>query len=240
MKWRTSISKEHNGERVIRGRMLTNLIAEANFLEATFLVLRGKKPTKRQLELFNAILVSSIEHGVEAPSAFVPRTVVSTGNSMNAALAAGVLAIGDFHGGAIESCARLLQSKKSAREIVAEALVNHARIPGYGHKVYKKSDPRAQALLKKARRLKLARKFVAKAELIEMYLKDQSGKTLPMNIDGAIAALILELGFDARLGKGFFVLARLPGMIAHVEEEMMNEKPYRRLDASDVEFTKNL
>ncbi len=236
MKWRTAISTHKNGELYIRGESLTKLIDKHSFTEAIFLVLKGTLPSKSEKEMLDAILVAPIEHGVEAPSAFVARTVVSTGNPMNTALAAGLLATGDWHGGAIEQAARMLQSSKMSAQIVSETLTKRERLSGYGHKIYKEIDPRATAIFAKAKKLKFYGKYVSRALAIQKELEKQSGKKLALNIDGAIAAIISELGFDWRLGKAFFALGRLPGIIAHAHEEMVNEKPYRRFEEGDVEY----
>lgn len=236
MKWRTAISTHKDGELYVRGVRLTKLIAEASFVETIFLVLQGRFPTKKEINMTEAVFVSMIEHGVEAPSAFVARSVASTGNSAHAAIAAGILAMGDFHGGAIEQAARHIQSKETPRVIVAYALKNKGRLPGYGHKVYKTEDPRARALFEKARELRLSQTYIVRARAIERELKRATGVGIPLNVDGAVAAVMSELGFDWRLGKSFFILGRLPGLIAHVAEEHKNEKPYRRLDPEDVEY----
>lgn len=236
MKWRTAISTHKGGELYIRGEALTKLIDKYSFTEAIFLILKGTVPGKREKEMLDAVLVAPIEHGVEAPSAFVARTVASTGNSMNAALAAGFLATGDWHGGAVEQAARMLQSNKTPAQIVSDALAKKERVSGYGHKLYKDADPRAAAIFAKAKKLKFYGKYVGRAIAIQKELEKQSGKKLALNIDAAIAAVISELGFDWRLGKAFFALGRLPGIIAHAHEEMLNEKPYRRFEESDVEY----
>ena len=61
-------------------------------------------------------------------------------------------------------------------------------------------------------------------------------KALPIHVDGAIAAIISDMGFDWHLGKAFFVLGRTAGMIAHVYEEMTTQKPMRRMCVQDVEY----
>ena len=236
MKWKTGISDKKDGEVFVRGRALGDLIREYSFSEAAFLLFKGVLPVENEKKLFDAMLVSCIEHGIEPPSAFVPRVSVSVGNPMNAAIAAGMLAIGDWHGGAIEQAAFLFGREKSAEEIVGQTISRGGRFPGFGHKVYKDKDPRAELLIEKAEALGLSGAFVKKARQCGEELAKQTGKKLPLNIDGAIAALMLELGFDWRLGKAIFALGRMPGMIAHIHEEMVNEKPYRRLDSEDVEY----
>ncbi|PJE64622.1 MAG: citryl-CoA lyase [Candidatus Ryanbacteria bacterium CG10_big_fil_rev_8_21_14_0_10_43_42] len=236
MKWRTAISTQKDKELYVRGSRLTDLIKKASFIESIFLILRGQFPKKKEAKILEAVFVSMIEHGVEVPSAFIARSVASTGNSPHTALAAGILAMGDFHGGAIEQAARYIQSKETPRAVVTQALKNKERLPGYGHKVYKAGDPRVRALLEKTQELQLSQTYIKRARAIERELKRASGISVPLNIDGAVAAVISELGFDWQLGKSFFVLGRLPGLIAHVAEEQKNEKPYRRLDSDDIEY----
>ncbi|OGI60476.1 hypothetical protein A2641_02985 [Candidatus Nomurabacteria bacterium RIFCSPHIGHO2_01_FULL_37_25] len=236
MKWITKISTHKKGALYIRGKKLTKLIETLSFSETIFFILKGKLPKLNEKKLLDAILVSCVEHGVEVPSAYVPRVIISTGNQINSALAGGLLTIGDFHGGAIEKAAYYLQSNKSAKEIVRESLLKKEHIPGLGHKIYKDVDPRSKVLFKLAKKIKLSGKFIGKAQNIAKEFEKNSGKKLVLNIDMAIAACVSELGFSYKLGKAFFALGRLPGMIAHTYEEVTNEKPYRRFEESDVEY----
>jgi len=234
MKWTTKISTHKNGSLYLRGKELTKLVGSFSFSQAIFLLWMGKLPKANQIKLLDAMLVSCIEHGVEAPSAYVPRVIMSTGNHINAALAGGLLSIGDFHGGAIEKAAKLLSDHKNAREIVRDAIASKKRIAGLGHKIYKNIDPRSEALFKLAKKLELSDKYIKKAQDVAKEFNKQSGKKLVLNIDMAIAACMLELGFDYRIGKAIFCLGRLPGMIAHAYEEATEEKPYRRFENKDV------
>lgn len=236
MKWITKISAHKEGTLYVRGKKLTKLIGVLSFSEMVFFILKSRLPKPNESKLLDAILVSSVEHGVEVPSAYVPRVIISTGNHINAALAGGMLAIGDYHGGAIEQAAYYLQNNKSAKEIVAESLLKKERIAGLGHKIYKDIDPRSEALFKIAKKLKLSGKFIEKAQNIAKEFEKESGRKLVLNVDMAIAACMSELGFDYKLGKAFFCLGRLHGMIAHTYEEATEEKPYRRFEESDVEY----
>lgn len=236
MKWKTAISTHKDGDLFIRGTSLLSLINERSFVEAIFLLLRGTLPTKKEERMLNILLSGMIEHGVQAPSAFVARSVVSTGNPFNAALAAGILAIGEYHGGAIEQCAKYLQSRETVDTLVDDVLKRGKRMPGFGHKQYKDKDPRTEVILHNAKRLGFFGTYASRALEIENRLEKKTGKKLPLNIDGAVAAIMLELGFDWRLGKAMFILGRLPGLIAHVHEEITREKPYRRLEDNEVEY----
>ncbi len=235
-KWKTRISKHKDGKFYVRGVSLEELIQKHTFTEVIFLLLKGNLPNEKEAKMLDAILVATAEHGVQAPSTFVTRAAASTGNPINSALAAGILTVGEWHGGAVEKAAEMFQSEKSAEEIVADAIKNKEKLAGYGHKVYKDEDPRTAAIFAKAKELGLPQKYIDKALAIQHEFEKQSGKKLPVNIDGAIAAVISELGFDWRLGRAVFALGRLPGMIAHAHEEIVNEKPYRRLEEDDVEY----
>lgn len=222
--WETEISSSGE-DAVIRGEKMEDVM-DMDFSDAIFLVLKGDKPTEKESELFNTILSSSIDHGVGNPSTVSSRTVQSGGNTMNASVAAGALALGDSHGGAIEDAMKLLQSGKSADQIVKEKLEAGERIPGLGHKVYEEEDPRAQKIIGKAQELGLKGEAVEKMLQIKKELAGQK-VDLVLNVDGAIAAVMTDLGWDCRLGKGIFIIARTPGLVAHVREEM-DEENFRR------------
>lgn len=222
--WKTDISSSGE-DAVIRGEELEDVM-EMNFVDAIWLVLRGQKPSEKESEMFNTILSSSIDHGVGNPSTVSARTVQSGGNDMNTSVAAGILALGDSHGGAIEDSMRVLQSDRTAEEIVEEFLEESKRIPGLGHKVYDDEDPRAQKMLEKAERLGISGEYVEKMREIQKVFADQK-VSLVLNVDGAIAGIMSDLGWEPELGKGIFIIARTPGLVAHVREEM-DEEPFRR------------
>jgi citryl-CoA lyase len=237
MKWKTAISTHKDNELYIRGQALRTLVEKHTFAEVVFLLLGGRMPSAQEATMLNMVLVSCVEHGIEAPSAFSARVSASVGNPLHVALAAGMLATGEWHGGAIENAARYVQSNETPETIVASVRARGERLPGFGHKIYKDKDPRAEMLLEEAKKLGVAGRGVERARALETQLAQQSGKHLPLNIDGAIAAIITDLGFDWRLGNAFFLLGRAPGIIAHAYEETVNEKPYRRIDESDVSYT---
>lgn len=225
----TNISTSRNGRHSIRKHDLIKLIEKNSLVDVIFLLWRGTLPKAREAKLLESMLVASVEHGIEAPSLFIPRVVASTGNPMNVALAASALAVGTRHGGAIETAALLLARSETPSHLVTEYIVAKKIIPGLGHKIYKFEDPRATALYHKARQLRFKNHYFKKAYAIERIFKKVKGKHLPLNIDGAIAAGLLELGFDPRLGQAFFVIPRLIGAAAHILEEQTGGKSYHRL-----------
>ncbi|MBC5793234.1 MAG: citryl-CoA lyase [Nanohaloarchaea archaeon] len=228
MDWETEISSSGE-EAVVRGKKLEEVM-EMGFSDAIYLILKGERPTDEESEVFNTVLSSSIDHGVGNPSTVSARTVQSGGNSMNASVAAGILALGDSHGGAIEEAMKLVQSSKSAEKIVEEKLEEGERVPGLGHKVYEEEDPRAQKILEKARENGFDGESIENMLELKQELADKK-VDLVLNVDGAIAAVMSEIGWDWRLGKGIFIIARTPGIVAHVREEM-DEEPFRRQEGS--------
>ena len=226
----TKISQSKKGKYYLRGHNLLDLIAEHSFADVLFLLWRGDFPQKKEAQFLEALLVAAVEHGVAVPSLYVPRVVASTGNDMHTALAAGMLAIGTKHGGAIETAAYLFTQEQSIPDTVTDYLTQKVPLPGFGHRLYTTTDPRAKALYDKAKKLKLKTLYFDKAYLFEKELKKQKGKTIPLNIDGAMAAGLLDLNLDPTLSQAFFLLARLVGMAAHVKEEFEQKNPYYRLE----------
>lgn len=222
--WKTSISSSGE-DAVVRGEDLEDVM-DMNFSEAIFLILKGESPNKEESEMFNTVLSSCIDHGVGNPSTVAARTVQSGGNSMNNSVSAGISALGDKHGGAIEECMELLQSDASAEEIVIDKLKAGEKIPGLGHKVYKDADPRSQKILDKAEDLGLKGEYTDKMLEVQRTFAEEKVE-LVLNVDGAIAGVMSDLGFEPELGKGFFIIARTPGLVAHVREEM-DEEDFRR------------
>jgi citrate synthase len=184
----------------------------------------------------NAILVSSIDHGATPPSVLGTRTVVSGGNPLNAAIAGGVLVIGDTHGGAIEQSARILQEwvqrgddvTQLASQLVDWLKESKKRMPGFGHHLHK-VDPRTLKLFEIAERHGYRGKHIELCRAVEKALTEKLGRQLPINVNGAVAAVISDMGFDWRLGKGFFIISRVAGLLAHAYEEMTRERPMRKL-----------
>lgn len=234
-KWKTSIAGIVDGEVHIHGYKITELIDKINFTEAIWLELKGELPNDKQSAMLDAILISTIDNGVGPPSITNARNSASAGNPMQAAVAAGILGIGEYHGGAIEECARLLQMGFTAEKLVEKVLSDGDRVPGFGHKIYTE-DPRAKQIFAKAKNLGFFGEYCGLALKVEQVLEEKKGKKIPINVDGAIAAVISDMGFDCRLGKGFFIIGRVVGLIAHIFEEIVREKPFRRIPNEEIEY----
>ncbi len=237
--WASAVTSIAPNEIRVRGYRLEELMGRVSFGEAVYLVLRGELPGAAVGLLMEAMLVASIDHGVTPPSTLSVRNAATTGAPLNACIAAGALAVNRHHGGAVEDCMRLLargaarvQAGESARAVaqalMAEEKAAGRRFPGFGHRIHT-DDPRSHRLLALARQAGAAGPNVAVAEAIVAALA-ASGKPLPLNVDGAIAAVLADLGFAPELANGFFILARTAGWMAQVAEELGREKPMRRID----------
>jgi succinyl-CoA synthetase alpha subunit len=246
--WTTAITKIEPNKVAVRGHDIADLMGKSSFGAAVYLILTGKMPDEKTGRLMDAILVSSIDHGATPPSALAARTVASTGASLSQSVAAGIMSINRHHGGAIEDCARYLgriietAKRKSpnadqkaldavAAEEVARIKSTGERISGFGHRVHTK-DPRTARLFELAAEAGLKEApgtHIAAARAIERAFAAIS-KPLPINVDGAIGAILADLGMDPRVFNGIFMIARTPGLVAHVTEEQTREKPMRRID----------
>ncbi len=182
--------------------------------------------------------MAAAEHSVLAPSVDAARFAASAGVPLQAAVAAGVIGLGDHHGGAVDAGAELLiEAERDGVRSVAERYREAGRrLPGYGHAIHD-PDPRADRLLEVASSLGLAGRHVRTARELAEITEQVFGRRLDLNIDGAMSALLLELGLDPGLGKAFYVIARAPGFCAHVFEEQTAERPYRDVGWQNVEYT---
>lgn len=237
----TTVSGEKDGQFFLRGKNYSELIDSFSYTQALFLSITGKVPTKQQTELLDAILVACFDHGIAPASGFVPRVVAASGNESTHALASGILALGPYHGGAIENASLLLSRIKEENLVLSELVQRYRQEKkiffGYGHKRYKDIDPRTKALFHKADAVGIANTYRGVAVELEREIEKVLGKRLVLNIDGAVAALLLDLGFPPKAGNAIFALARMGGMIAHVLEEYDLNQPVRRLDESQIEYT---
>lgn len=241
--WTTGVTRIEPNSVAVRGHDIAGLMGSTRFGAAVHLILTGRLPDERVARLMDAILVSSIDHGATPPSCLAARTVASTGASLSASVAAGIMSINRHHGGAIEDAARFLggllatakESERSLAEIAAAEVVRiktaGERISGFGHRIHTK-DPRTARLFALAAEAGLSdvgHTHIAAAHAVEQAFAD-IGRPLPINVDGALGAILSDLGMDPRTFNGIFMIARTPGLVAHVVEEQTREKPMRRID----------
>src|SRR5205085_10673941 len=182
--WKTSLSAVEPNKILIRGYRVQDLMAHCSFGDIVYLTFKGDLPTGNEGRMIEMVVVSSTDHSFLAPSIDATRFVASGGVPLQAAVAAGVISLGDHHGGAIEQCAKLLQESaangKSAAEIVGDFRARRQRVPGFGHPWHDR-DPRTLMLFAKANEWNVAGPHLKLTEAIAAELG------LPPNIDGTIS-----------------------------------------------------
>jgi citrate synthase len=236
--WRTGIADADRDHIRIRGYDVTELMQRRTFADTVFLLHKGRLPADAERALLDAILVGVADHGAGAPSCATARLVAS-GNrqSLSAAIAAGILAIGDEHGGAGSACMAMIEAglaqrseaslsiEEAARQTLRAARARGQRLPGLGHRIHPR-DPRTPILFAMARASGLAGDGIAFLEALEAVAAVEI-KPLPINIDGALAAVLHDLGFPPPFGKLAFIIGRVAGLTAEVAEEYLREKAMR-------------
>jgi citrate synthase len=240
--WTTSLSETTAETITIRGYDIAELVGSVPFAAVVHLLYTGELPDPPTARLIDALMVASIDHGAGAPSVLAARTAVSGGATLQAAAAAGLLTLGEFHGAAVDSSMRAIASvvdatrasgsnlTSAADDLVADWRAHGKRIPGFGHRQHKRRDPRLDRLLSIARNADLSGEHLAAAEALEAALTRAVGKPTPINIDGVMAAILNEVGFPSDLGNALFIASRLPGILAHANEERQMMTPMRRVD----------
>jgi succinyl-CoA synthetase alpha subunit len=238
--WTTALTEIKPNRVAVRGYDIADLMGKVSFGQAVYLILRGELPSHAVGKLMDAMLVASIDHGATPPSALAARTVASTGASLSASIAAGIMSINQHHGGAIEDAARILQRvidsaatnamplDEAAQRVLDEEKTANRRIPGFGHR-YHSNDPRTARLFALAKEAGVSGPYFQAISAIERRFA-VSGKRLPINVDGALGAILAQLGFPPELMNGVFMIARTPGLVAHVTEEKTRMQPMRRID----------
>jgi citrate synthase len=248
-RWQSALTDISPNKILVRGYPLDEMMGRLGFAEAVYLLLMGELPTPAIGRMLNAVLVSTIDHGVSPPSTLAARNVATSGAPLKDCVAAGILAFGPHHGGDIESCMRFLDAglskmragatlQQAAAMIVDACVADHEVPPGFGHRLHTR-DPRAARLFQMALELELEGEHVRLIRACERALdahKDKFERALPVNVDGAIAAISADLGFAYELGNAIFLISRLPGLIAHAHEERTRQTAMRQIDPTDHDY----
>jgi len=238
MTFKTKITSEmgwSTADRItVRGYDLSNdLLGKIDLGGMAFLELRGRMPNPREAEVFNALLVTLVEHGL-TPQAIATRMVhLAAPEALQAAVAAGLLGVGSVFAGGAEQVARTLQTalKDKGNDVdldaIADAIVDDHRsrkapISGVGHTTHKNGDPRTPVLFAIAERNGFRGRYVRLMEAIGAAAQRRLNRTLPVNATGAMGAILSELEFPWQLCRGIAVIARAVGLVGHIAEEMRN------------------
>ena len=213
--------------------LCTDVLGKVNLGDMGFLGLIGRLPTAQESIVFNAIAVTLVEHGM-TPSAIAARvTYVGAPESLQGAVAAGLLGLGSVFVGSMDAVANLLtRALKDAGDnpdyaalantIVDDYAARKAIIPGIGHPIHKPVDPRVPVLFRIAAENGFSGRYVALMQAVHAEAQSRTSKVLPMNATSAIGAIACELGIDARVVRGLGVMARAVGLVSHILEEARN------------------
>jgi citrate synthase len=228
----------------VRGRDLADLMGRLSFTEYFHLLLTGDEPTEEQRFFLDVLLVSIAEHGMMPTNVAARMTLAADPESLQGAVAAGILGCGPVILGTAESCARVLAEAQAQVAAGADpeavgadaARAIHAaggRMPGFGHPVHRPLDPRAERILELADARGVSGPHVLLARCVRDGVTEAWGRPLTMNVSMPIAAVMLDLGFPVATVKAVPILARTAGLLAHLAEE--REQPLGFLMAGAAE-----
>ncbi len=233
----------------LMGDDVTDLMGSVSFGELAFRLVATRRPTGGELRMFEAVLVALADHGL-TPSAIATRlTLTGAPESLQGALAAGLLGGGSRFLGVTENCGRFLAEALAsgdvpmdddgpawdalAREAVRSARQAGTPVPGIGHPLHKKGDPRTPVIFRIAREEGLFGPHLRLFEAVGRVHPEILGRTLPLNGAGACGAALADLGFPVEVLRGFALLARTAGLLGHLAEEL--RRPVGMAIYQDVE-----
>jgi citrate synthase len=209
---------------VVRGKDLcADLIGSVSLTEHFWLLVTGALPSKAQTRVLDACLVAVAEHGL-VPSVQAARMTYAAGpEAMQGAVAAGILGCGSVILGSAENAGRFLAKvlERDARTVVEDYRAEKIPFPGYGHPLHTQGDPRVARLIAVAEETGSAGRYVAAAREVERVIHEVTGKSLVLNVSGAIPAVLLDCGFPLQGLKGIPILARTASLVAHLVEEQV-------------------
>lgn len=215
--------------------LAADMMGQISFGELAYWLATKRRPTPGQLRVFEAVLVSLADHGY-TPTAIAARmTYYSAPDSIQGAIAAGLLGGGSRFLGVTEDTGRFLadhiaelgdtssydegQWDAVARDVLSKVASEGARVPGLGHPVHKQGDPRTPVMFRIAREAEVYGPHLALFEAIGRVHPEVLGRTLPLNGAGVAGAALADAGLPLALLRGFSLLARTAGLIGHLAEE---------------------
>ncbi len=246
--WQTSVSEVDAADVFIRGYNLRELIGTVSFASATYLLIRGVLPTPGQARTLDAILCSVLDYSLKKPGTVAARYCVSANPSMVAGVATAMLAVGEYTlapddaGRFIVETLREARAGKASREEAAASLVarvrrDRQRIPGFGHPNFRVLDPRAQKLKTIAQREQVWGECCAWYESVHArYVQEVNKSELVINEIGMMAAILADMEFSPPEMTGIALISSIPGVIAHVSEELASGVRIRTIPDELVDY----
>lgn len=229
---------------VVRGfDLCEHLIGHASFTDMLFVELHARLPEPGERAALDAVLVALTEHGLTATAVVARLTDLGAPGALQGAVAAGLLGAGDRFLGALDGCARLLQEWPDAdpsadavhaARVVQEHRCRGARVPGLGHPVHVDGDPRTPTLFAVADRAGLDASMRHRLELVQAAAEEASGRRLPINVDGAAAAVLSAIGLPWSICRGIALVARAGGLVGHLLDEALRPSAPTLLEAAEA------
>lgn len=242
--WDSEISYTTEDQIRLRGYDLVEMMGTIPFSHVVHLLMTGDLPSEKVGRVIDALMVASIDHGPGTPSVLATRTAASGGADVKNAAMAGFLSLDKFHGAAVENCMKILKTvvaqvqtapdgakdeSATVKDLVKKEKEAGRKVPGFGHRQHP-HDPRVDKLFSLAMEAGVEGKYIAAAREISLALSEIAGKELPINIDGAVAAILCELDYPVELGNAPFLISRLSSLLAHAYEEITTMPRMWRID----------
>ena len=235
----------------VRGLDLpSEILGHMNLGDMAFLLTKHRQPTEAESKVFNAIVVTLVEHGITPSSMAARLTYMGAPEALQAAVAAGLCGLGTVFVGSMEGAAKMLQEALPetgtgadldaiAERVVADHAERGAILPGLGHPVHKPVDPRTPRLFEIAAENGMSGDYVDLMQRIHRLAEDRRGKPLPINATGAIGAICCEFGFPWQIVRGFGVMARSIGLVGHLLEERSDPMAFELWQRTEEEVLRN-
>jgi citrate synthase len=208
-----------------------DVLGRRGFTDVLFSQILGRRPDADDLRVLDAALVAIMEHGL-TPSAIATRMVyMSSPENIQSGVAAGLLAVGSQFVGTVENSAILLRRiidapegvEAAARATAQQYRAERKPIPGFGQHMHKPDDPRAARLLAIGREHpRFEGRYLHAIEVLSREVDAAFGKHITINATGAVGTLLGELGVPPALMRGFAVISRAAGLVAHIVEEQQS------------------
>jgi len=224
---------------------VSDLPDEAGFIDCISAALIPQETDRNKARMLEAMMVASVDHGVTPPSAQATILAATVRSTYEVAIAHGVGAITDVHGGAGSAAASFFRecvgsaSTTDLEEAVEKQLRAHLdsgkRVKGLGHRIHDE-DPRRDAIWKLADDLNISGEHVRASRMVGGIFESVKGRSLPINVDGVIGAVVADMGLEPAMAKVVFIIGRTAGLSAHYFEEVSTQKPMRRVDFSKASY----